>query len=153
MHLLREQDANAMTATVRWTNRMQFAGAGAAGTTITMDARPEHGGMDAGPSPMETVLLALGGCTGMDVVSVLQKMRAPMEGLEIQISAERAEEHPRVFTRIALQYTFVGAGLRPEQVSRAVELSQTRYCSVSAMLRQVAALTYTWRIVQTREAR
>ena len=138
-----------MNATVRWTNGMQFSGAGAAGTTITMDSRPEHGGVGAGPSPMETVLLALGGCTGMDVVSVLQKMRAPLEGLEIRITAERAEEHPRVFTSIALEYILVGTGLRPDQVSRAVELSQTRYCSVSAMLKQVAALTYTWRIVQT----
>ncbi len=138
-----------MNAIVRWTKVMQFSGAGAAGTTITMDARPEHGGLGAGPSPMETVLLALGGCTGMDVVSVLQKMRAPLEGLEMQITAERAEEHPRVFTRIKLEYTFAGVGLRPDQVNRAVELSQTRYCSVSAMLKQVAELTYTWRIVQT----
>jgi putative redox protein len=136
-----------MNATVRWTNAMQFSGTGAAGTTITMDARPEHGGVGAGPSPMETVLLALGGCTGMDVVSVLEKMRAPLEALEIRIAAERAEEHPKVFTSIALEYEFVGAGLRPDQVSRAVELSQTRYCSVAAMLREVAALTYTWRIV------
>ena len=138
-----------MNATVRWTKAMQFSGAGAAGTTITMDARPEHGGLGAGPSPMETVLLALGGCTGMDVVSVLRKMRAPLEGLEMRITAKRAEEHPKVFTRIALEYTFAGAGLRPDQVSRAVELSQTRYCSVSAMLKQVAELTYAWRIVQT----
>jgi putative redox protein len=137
-----------VNATVRWTSAMQFSGAGAAGTTITMDARPEHGGGGAGPSPMETMLLALGGCTGIDVVSVLQKMRAPLEALEIRIAAERAEEHPRVFTSIALEYTFVGAGLQPDQVNRAVELSQTRYCSVSAMLRQVAALTYAWRIVR-----
>ena len=142
-----------MNATVRWTTKMQFSGTGgASGATITMDSRPEHGGVNAGPSPLETVLLALGGCTGMDVVSVLQKMRAPLEGLEMRISAERAEEHPRVFTSIALEYTFAGAGLRPDQVNRAVELSQTRYCSVSAMLRQVAALTYTWRIVAALEA-
>ncbi len=141
-----------MNATIRWTKAMQFSGAGAAGTTITMDARPEHGGVGAGPSPTETVLLALGGCTGMDVVSVLKKMRAPLEGLDMRITAERAEERPRVFTRIALEYTFVVAGLRPDQVERAVELSQTRYCSVSAMLKQVAPLTYTWRIVRALEA-
>jgi putative redox protein len=136
-----------MNVIVRWGNAMQFSGTGAAGTTITMDARPEHGGVGAGPSPMETVLLALAGCTGMDVVSVLQKMRAPLEGLEIRVTAERAEEHPKVFTSIALEYDLAGAELRPDQVTRAIELSQTRYCSVSAMLRQVAALTYTWRIV------
>jgi putative redox protein len=139
-----------MNATVRWTNGMRFAGT-ASGPSITMDARPEHGGTGAGPSPMETVLLALGACTGMDVVSVLQKMRAPLEGLEIQVTAERAEEHPRVFTSIAMEYTVAGPSLRPDQVGRAIELSQTRYCSVSAMLGRVAALTYTWRVVQTLE--
>ena len=136
-----------MNAAVRWVREMQFTGTGEAGTSITMDARPEHGGVGAGPSPMETVLLALGGCTGMDVISVLQKMRAPLDGLEIRISADRAEEHPRVFTHIAMEYVFSGANLRPEQVTRAIELSQTRYCSVSAMLRRAAELTYSWRIV------
>jgi putative redox protein len=136
-----------MNTTVRWTTGLQFTGAGAARTPITMDAQPEHGGHGTGPSPMETFLLALGACTGMDVVSILQKMRAPLEGLDIRMTAERAEEHPRVFTRVALEYTFTGAGLRPDQVSRAIELSQTTYCSISAMLRQVAELTYSWRIV------
>ncbi len=136
-----------MNARVRWTTGMQFGGLAESGGAATMDARPEHGGGGTGPSPMETVLLALGGCTGMDVISILQKMRAPLQGLEISITADRADEHPRVFTRIALDYVFVGAGLRPDQVGRAVELSQTRYCSVSAMLRRAAELTYSWRIV------
>lgn len=83
----------------------------------------------------------------MDVISVLDKMRARLDGLEIRITAERAEEHPRVFTRIGLEYVFTGTTLRPDQVARAVELSQTRYCSVSAMLRWGAELTYSWRIV------
>ncbi|HLW58464.1 MAG TPA: OsmC family protein [bacterium] len=135
-----------MNATVRWTSGMGFSGLGAAGVSIAMDAHPEHGGRDTGPSPMETVLLALGGCTGMDVVSILQKMRAPLSGLEIRIVAERADAHPKVFTRIALEYVFSGKDLTPEQVTRAVELSQTRYCSVSAMLQKVTEFTYTWRI-------
>ena len=138
-----------MNATVRWTSVMEFTGTGEAHTAITMDARPEHDGQGRGPSPMETVLLALGGCTGMDVITVLEKMRAPLEGLEIRLTADRAEEHPRVFTRIALEYVFTGATLRPDQVTRAVELSQTRYCSVAAMLRWGAELTYSWRIVPT----
>jgi putative redox protein len=137
-----------MNATIRWTHSLQFSGEGAAaGVPIIMDAMPEHGGAGSGPSPMETVLLALGGCTGMDVISILAKIRAPLQGLEIRIAAERADEHPRVFTRIAIEYVFRGTGLRPEQVARAVELSQTRYCSVSAMLRRAAELTYGWRIV------
>ena len=136
-----------MNATVRWTDAMRFEGTPESGATITLDAKPEHGGTGRGPSPMETVLLALGGCTGMDVVSILRKMQAPFEGLEIRITADRAEAYPQVFTRIALEYVFTGPGLEADQVKRAVELSQTRYCSVSAMLRQAADLTYTWRIV------
>ncbi len=136
-----------MQATVRWTGGLAFAATAGSGGTVTLDTTPEHGG--AGPSPMETVLLALGGCTGIDVVSILEKMRAPLEGLEIHVSGERADEHPRVFTRIALEYVFTGRALKPEQVRRAVELSQDRYCSVSAMLRKAAELTYTWRIVGT----
>lgn len=111
-----------------------------------MDTRPEHGGSGQGPSPMESVLLALAGCTGMDVVSILAKMRAPLAGIEIRVSADRADDHPRVFTAIRLDYVFRGTGLRPDQVERAVQLSQEKYCSVSAMLRRSTDLTYTWRI-------
>ncbi len=135
-----------MNATVRWATGMRFAGMPESGPGITLDAMPEHGGSGQGPSPMETVLLALGGCTGMDVVSILGKMRAPLEGLEIRITADRAPTHPQVFTRIALEYVFSGPGLQADQVKRAVELSQERYCSVSAMLRRTADLTYSWRI-------
>ena len=135
-----------MKATVRWANGMRFVGTPESGARITLDALAEHGGSGQGPSPMETVLLALGGCTGMDVVSILQKMRAPLEGLEIRIAADRADTHPKVFTRITLEYVFSGPDLQPDQVKRAVELSQEKYCSVSAMLRRAADLTYSWRI-------
>lgn len=135
-----------MEATVRWEGGMRFGGAAESGGTITLDARPEHGGTGQGPSPMETVLLALAGCTGMDVVSILGKMRAPLGGLEIRVSGERADNHPRVFTKVRLEYIFRGEGLRSEQAGHAVQLSQDKYCSVSAMLRATAELTYTWRI-------
>ncbi len=135
-----------MNATVRWEEGMRFVATPESGAAITLDTKREQGGTGRGPSPMETVLLALGSCTGMDVVSILKKMRAPLEGLEIRVSADRAEEHPRVFTRITLEYVFTGRELRPEQVQRAVELSQERYCSVSAMLRKAVDLTYSWRI-------
>lgn len=137
-----------MNTTVRWTDGMAFAGTTESGATLTLDAKPEHGGGGRGPSPMETVLLALGGCTGMDVVSILRKMRAPLEGLEVRITADRASEHPQVFTRIHLEYVASGRGLQPDQVKRAVELSQERYCSVSAMLRASAQVSYTWRIAE-----
>ena len=136
-----------MQATVRWTGGLAFGATMGSGGTIALDTTPESGGR--GPSPMEALLAVLGGCTGMDVISILQKMRAPIEGLEIQISGERAEDHPRVFTHITLEYVFTGATLTPDQVQRAVTLSQDRYCSVSAMLRKAAALTYSWRIAGT----
>ena len=135
-----------MNATLRWEGGMRFGGIAESGGTLTLDARPEHGGTGQGPSPMETLLLALAGCTGMDVVSVLGKMRAPFTGLEIRVSGDRRDEHPRIFTHIRLEYIFRGTELTPEQVSRAVELSQTKYCSVSAMLRAAAELTYSWHI-------
>ena len=137
-----------MDATVRWEGGMRFAGAGESGGTVILDVRPEQGGTGKGPSPMETLLLGLAGCTGMDVVSVLGKMRAPLAGLEIRVSGDRADEHPRVFTRIRLEYIFRGKDLKPEQAGRAVQLSQEKYCSVSAMLRASAELTYTWRIAE-----
>ena len=135
-----------MNAAVQWTGGMRFAGTAESGGKITMDVRPEHGGTGQGPSPMEMLLLALAGCTGMDVISILDKMRAPLAGLEIRVSGDRAEEHPRVFTRIRLEYIARGSDLKPEQVGRAVQLSQEKYCSVSAMLRASAELTYSWRI-------
>jgi putative redox protein len=141
-----------MKATVRWAAGMQFQGAGDTGAPLTLDALPEHGGAGAGPSPMEAVLLALGGCTGMDVLSVLAKMRATPQAFEVRITAERAAQHPRVFTRIAVEYLLWGTNLRPDQVRRAVELSQTRYCPVAAMLGRTAALTYAWRILTTDRA-
>ena len=135
-----------MNATLRWEGGMRFGGVAESGGKLTLDARPEHGGTGQGPSAMETLLLALAGCTGMDVVSVLGKMRAPFEGLEIRVSGDRRNEHPRIFTHIRLEYVFRGGALKPEQAGRAVELSQTTYCSVSAMLRASSDLTYTWRI-------
>jgi putative redox protein len=91
---------------------------------------------------MQAVLISLAGCTGMDVVSILRKMRAPLEGLTMEVDAERATEHPKVFTKIHLRYRAWGAGLEDEPVRRAVDLSQEKYCSVSAMLKKSVPITY-----------
>ncbi len=131
-----------MNITVTWTPAMRFDAVAPEVEGITMDANREFGGSGAGPSPMQALLAALAGCTGMDVVSILRKMRAPLEGLTIDVSGERAQEHPKVFTAIHLRYRARGAGLQRDQVEKAVSLSEERYCSVAAMLRHAARITY-----------
>jgi putative redox protein len=124
---------------LRWQGGMRF---GSEDGRWSLDVPPEQGGSGAGPAPMETVLAALAGCTGMDVVAILQKMREPLEELQVEVEGERAQEHPRVYTRVHVRYRFAGARLRPEAVARAVRLSQERYCPVSAMLRASVSVTY-----------
>jgi putative redox protein len=131
-----------MDVQVQWTSRRRFDGRSTSGATLVLDTRPESGGTGAGPSPMEAVLMALAGCSGIDVVETLRKMRAPLEGLTISVSAERAAEHPRVFTKIRVHYAAWGAGLERQDVERAVSLSVEKYCSVSAMLRRTAEIHY-----------
>lgn len=131
-----------MNVEVRWSEPMLFVGTADGTSPIVMDTKPESGGTGVGPSPMESVLIALAGCTGMDVVGILRKMRAPLIGLTIHVEADRATEHPKVLSRIHLHYRAWGAGLTLEEVRKAVQLSQDKYCSVSAMLRKSAPITY-----------
>ncbi|HEV8352993.1 MAG TPA: OsmC family protein [bacterium] len=138
-----------MIAQARWIAPMQF-NAESDGGRLVMDTRSDHAGRGIGPTPMETVLMALLGCTGMDVAGILRKMRAPLDGLIISAVAERATEHPKVLTRIHLVYGAWGRGLTEAQLARAVALSQDKYCSVSAMLRSTAAISY--EIVVTEQA-
>jgi putative redox protein len=98
------------------------------------------GGAEDGFRPLELMLLSLGGCTGMDVISILQKKRQRVTGFEIHVQGERAKEHPRVFTSITVEYHFQGYDLDQASVERAVELSETKYCSARAMLSQVVPI-------------
>jgi len=131
-----------MIVRARWLAPIRFDAATETGYTLAMDVPPTTNRRHTGPTPMEVVLSALTACTGMDVAGILLKMRAPLEGLVITAEGERAEEHPKVFTRIRLRYDAWGAALQKEQVCHAVELSLDKYCSVAAMLRQTAAITH-----------
>lgn len=131
-----------MKVKVDWKPNMRFDGVNQDGVTLTMDASSQHGGSGAGPSPMEAVLMAVAGCTGMDVISILNKMRAPLEKLLIEVDADRAADHPKVFTAIRIRYLASGPGLAEDQVSKAVSLSQEKYCSVAAMLGKAAKISY-----------
>ncbi len=106
-----------------------------------MDVKKEAGGQAAASGPMEMVLFGLGGCTGVDVETILKKMKVPVENFEIDIYAERAEEHPKVYTRIDMTYHFRGKNLPLNKLERAVKLSKDTYCSVSAMLAATVKIT------------
>jgi len=113
---------------------MTFRGVSGSGHAVLMDAEPAAGGQERGGRPMEVVLLAFGGCTGMDVISILRKMRQDVSGYEVRLVGERTEQQPTVFTDITVEHVVRGRNLNVDNVRRAVELSATRYCPVSAML-------------------
>lgn len=115
---------------------------------ITMDGPENFGGSNAAIRPKELLLLALAGCTASDVVTILEKKEVQLNNFEINISAEMQEEHPQVYTKINLEYVFYGKNIAREAVERAIELSQTKYCSVTAMLQKAIEIKYSYRIVE-----
>jgi putative redox protein len=127
-----------MIASAEWKQGMIFEGRSSSEHTITFDTTQEHA---SGPSPMETVLAALWGCTSVDVVSILQKKREPITGLTVLATAEQAPAPPRIFTNIHLVYRIAGK-VSKKAAEDAVALSKTKYCSVSLMLEKVATIDY-----------
>lgn len=115
---------------------------------ITLDGPESFGGSNAGIRPKELLLLALAGCTASDVVTILEKKKINLDNFEINITAQVQEEHPQVFTKINLEYVFYGSNISVEAVERAIELSQTKYCSVTAMLQKAIEIKHTYRIVE-----
>lgn len=109
---------------------------------VVMDGSPTFGGSNAGSSPKELLLMALGGCTAMDIIPILKKKRAPVEHVEIRVTGNVRDEHPQVFTGIHIEYIISGDGVDANDVERAIELSTTKYCSVSAMLRTGVPITH-----------
>ena len=129
-----------MDSTITWKSGMAFD-ASLDGFHFTIDAKPEHGGNGEGPSPKGLVLSALAGCTAMDVVSILQKMRQDLHGLVVTADGTLAEEHPKRFTAMVLRYAITGENLDLEKIKRAVSLSQERYCGVYATLAPSVAMS------------
>ena len=127
-----------------------FVAKGDSNHWVTMDGPVSVGGTEAGSRPKELVLYALAGCTASDVVNILKKKRVPLQGFEMYLAAEEAEEHPKVFTDIHVEYVFFGDGISSADVERAIELSTTKYCSVSAMLVPKVKITHSYRIEPAR---
>jgi putative redox protein len=124
---------------VTWVDGMQFV-AESAGHAIVVDGAPGFG-RDSGMPPMRLLLLGAAGCSAMDVVHILKnRMRKPLTGLRVEVNSEQAEEHPKVYTRIELKYLIRGRGLKEKDVRKAIELSNTRFCSAAIMLGETAEI-------------
>ena len=123
-----------MEGSVVWKGKMGFTGKAGSGFSLPLDTSVETGGDDQGFRPMELLLVGLAGCTSMDVISILQKKQQQVNGFEVKVNGERATDHPKVFTQIEVEYIVTGANINPAAVERAVELSETKYCSAYATL-------------------
>lgn len=148
-----------MECTVSWTgglntrSGMGFVAETGSGHTLVMDGapdadKPDNGGQNLAPRPMETVLAGTGGCTAYDVVLILKRGRHAVQGCTVKLSAERAETEPKVFTKIHMHFTVTGKGVPPAAVERAVALSHEKYCSASIMLAKTAEISTSFEVLE-----
>jgi putative redox protein len=125
---------------VKWIDGLRFEATDSMGHSIVMDAPKQSGGEGTGFSPMQLLLIALGGCTGMDVVHVMRKQRQQIGGLEVLVSGKRVKEPPRVYSNIQVEYKVKGKDIKENAVQRAIQLSEDKYCSVGATLKTKAEM-------------
>lgn len=135
-----------MQVRVKWIDGVSFVGESETGHAVVMDGAPENGGRNIGIRPMEMLLIGMGGCTSFDVVAILKKARQPIIDCVAEIQAERADEIPKVFTKIHVHFVVTGNNLNPVQVERAVKLSAEKYCSASIMLSKSVEITHDFEI-------
>jgi putative redox protein len=129
-------------AKVTWVEDKRFVGRASSGHAIVVDASAEK----LGSSPMELLLIGMAGCTAYDVMSILEKKRQSVTGLEVRAQAERAEEPPKVYTTIQVEYVLLGRDIKPKAVEDAIRLSEEKYCSASVMLGKMAQISTSYRI-------
>ncbi len=137
-------------AIVKQIQGISFIGKTESNNWVPMDGPENFGGSNAAIRPKELLLLSLAGCTGADVSAILQKKRIKLDGFEINISAESTETHPKVYTKIHLEFMFYGPGIKEKDVERAIELSQTVYCGVTAMLEKSIEITHSFKIEESK---
>ncbi len=137
-----------MKARVKWIEQVAFLGESESGHAVVMDGAPAAGGRNLGPRPMEMLLLGTGACTSFDVVGILKKSRQAISDCYVELEATRADEDPKVFTRIHLHFVVKGKDIKPDVVERAIKLSAEKYCSASIMLGKTAEITHDFEIVQ-----
>ncbi len=137
-----------MQVKIKWVEDMMFMGQSGSGHAVVMDGPPALGGKNMGIRPMEMMLMGLGGCTAFDVMLILQRSRQQVTDCVAELSAERAETDPKVFTKIHIHFVITGTALKEKMVQRAVELSATKYCSASIMLAQSVEITHDYEIIE-----
>ena len=137
-----------MNLSVNWVDGMLMVGKSHSGHSITMDGPIEIGGENLGVRPMEMLLLGVAGCTMIDVVTTLKKMRQDLSHLETKINAERATDHPKVFTDVHIQFILKGQNLDEKKVDKAITLSAEKYCSASIMLGETATITHDFEVIE-----
>jgi putative redox protein len=136
-----KKEGGMMQANVEWQGKMRFVGKGTGENSVVMDAPPAVGGENNGFRPKELLLNGLAGCTAMDVLSILRKMRCEPEAFRVEVSAEETTEHPRVFSSFHITY-FIKGEVPPDKLEKAINLSQERYCGVTTMFRQFATVSH-----------
>jgi putative redox protein len=136
-----------LTAKVTYVKGLQFLGDASSGHAIVMDGDSISGGHNSGPRPMELLLLGAGGCSGMDIISILKKKKQDVTGLEINIRGKKAEDYPKKFTEITLEFVVKGRNISGDAVKKAVDLSMNKYCSVKATLEGSAKINFSYRII------
>lgn len=136
-----------MSIQVDWKGGKAFEATSSTGHKVMMDASSEVGGENRGSRPMEMLLMGLGGCSGIDVMLMLEKGKQDVKDCKMEITSERADEIPSIYTKIHLHFTIVGNDLNEKKVKRAVTLSAEKYCSVSKILEQTAEMTHSYEII------
>ena len=131
-----------MKVRIKWVEDVAFVGESETGHAVVLDGAPENGGRNIGMRPMEMLLIGMGACTSFDVVTILKKARQPIVDCVAEISADRADEVPKVFTKIHVHFVITGNNLNATQVERAVKLSAEKYCSASIMLAKSVEITH-----------
>lgn len=137
-----------MKSRVKWVENVCFMAESESGHAMIMDGSPEIGGRNMGPRPMEMLLMGAGGCTSVDVIMILKKGRQDVTGCEVEVSAERAGDHPKVFTKIHMHFTVRGRNVKPDLVERAIKLSAEKYCSASIILGKTAEMSHDFEIIE-----
>ena len=138
-----------MKTRIQWKGNVSFLAEPGSGHQVLMDGAPEAGGQNQGPRPMEMILMGLGGCTTFDVIFILKKARQDVTDCVVDIEAQRAETDPKVFTHIHLHFILTGNNLNPQQVERAINLSDEKYCSASIMLKPTVDITHDYEIIES----